>query len=223
MAEGLGVTDRTVRAYVEELEQANFFTITKRCGIGEYAHNVYHLDYLSEDYFVIEPEFITDKNIAPHLKGLLLLMKTYCVKGTNYLQFSSKEALAKLLHIGKNTLPVYLQELEENGLIRFIDDTLHLPCQYFKLSIIDGIDNRMYETIYQYCLSKDSVPPYKDADTYDIGAITAHFDTPDELFKALETRCSKLPRKVSFAYLTEALLNKRTETRVKPTYEITHD
>lgn len=221
MAEGLGVTDRTVRAYVEELEQANFFTITKRYGIGEYAHNVYHLDYLSEDYFVIEPEFITDKNIALHLKGLLLLMKTYCVKGTNYLQFSSKEALAKLLHIGKNTLPVYLQELEENGLIRFIDDTLHLPCQYFKLSIIDGIDNRMYETVYQYCLSKDSVPPYKDADTYDIGAITAHFDTTDDLLKTLEARCSKLPRKVSFAYLTETLLNKRIGTRVKPTYEIT--
>lgn len=220
MAEELGVTDRAVRNYIEELEQANFFTVTKRYGIGGYAHNVYHLDYLSKDYFVIEPEFVTAKNISPQLKGLLLLMKTHCIKGTNYLQFNSKEELAKLLHVGKNQLSAHLKELEESSLIRFIDDTLHLPCEYFKLSIVDGIDNRMYETIYKYCLSKGSVPPYKDADTYDIGAFITHFDTSDELFKALETRCPKLPRKVSFAYLTEALLNKRTETKVKPTYEI---
>ncbi len=200
---------------MEELEQANFFTITKRCGIGGYAHNVYHLDYLSKDYFVIEPEFITDKNISPQLKGLLLLIKTHCIKGTNYLQFSSKEELSKLLHVGRNQLSVHLKELEKNGLIRFIDDTLHLPCEYFKLSIVDEIYNRMYETIYNYCLSKGCVPPYKDADTYDIGAILTHFDTPDELLKALDARCSKLPRKVSFAYLTETLLNKRTKTEVK--------
>ena len=215
------MTDRTIRAYVEELEQANFLTVTKRYGIGEYAHNVYHLDYLSKDYFVIEPKFITEKSISPHLKGLLLLIKTHCIKGTNYLRFSSKEELSKLLHVGKNQLSAYLKELESKGLIRYIADTLHLPCEYFKLSITDGLYQKTYEIIYQYCLSKDCVPPFKDADTNDLGAIIGHYVDEHDILKALEARCPKLPRKVSFAYLTEALLNKRIETEVKPTFTIT--
>ena len=221
LAEELNVTERSIRNYIDDLEKTGFFTITKKHGTGEYAHNVYKLQYLSNEYFAIEPEFITNQSIAPQLKGLLLLMKTHCIKGTNYLQYSSNEQLAKLLNIGKNQLPIYLKELEANGLIRFIDNTLHLPCEFFKLSITDGIPQKIYETIYHYCLNNDCIPPYKDSDTHDLGAIVAHYPDEDSLLKALEKRCPKLPKKVSFAYLTQALLNKRIETKVKPTYTIT--
>lgn len=221
LAEELNVTERSIRNYIDELEKTGFFTITKKHGTGEYAHNVYKLQYLSNEYFAIEPEFITNPTITPLLKGLLLLMKTHCIKGTNYLQYSSNEQLAKLLNIGKNQLPIYLKELESKGLIRYIDDTLHLPCEYFKLSLTDGVHKKAYEIIYQYCLSKDCVPPFKDVDTNDLGTIIAHYPEPDNLLNALKKRCPKLPRKVSFAYLTEALLNKRIETKVKPTYTIT--
>ena len=220
LSEELGVNERTIRNYIANLEDANLFTITKRSGTGEYAHNVYKFDYLSE-YFAIEPEFITNREVDPKLKGLMLLIKTHCVKGTNYLQFNSQEQLSKLLHIGKNQISTYLKELESKGMIRYIADTLHLPCKYFKLSPTDGFRQKAYEIIYQYCLSKDSVPPFKDADTYDLGAMIAHYPEPDDLLQALRARCPKLPQKVSFAYLTEALLNKRIETTVKPTYEFT--
>lgn len=218
LSEELGVNERTIRNYIANLEDANLFTITKRSGTGEYAHNVYKFDYLSE-YFAIEPEFITNREVDPKLKGLMLLIKTHCAKGTNYLQFNSQEQLSKLLHIGKNQISTYLKELESKGMIRYIADTLHLPCKYFKLSITEGIYQKTYEIIYQYCLSKDCVPPFKDVDTNDLGAIIAHYPEPDDLLQALRTRCSKLPQNVSFAYLTEALLNKRIETKVKPKYE----
>ena len=221
LAAELGVTERSIRNYIATLEEADLFTITKKYGTGEYAHNVYKFDKLNNEYFAIEPEFITNREIDPKLKGLMMLMKTHCIKGTNYLQFNSKEELSELLHIGKNTLPKYLQELEESGLIRYIADTLHLPCEYFKLSLTDGFRAKAYEIIYLYCLSIDCVPPFKDVDTNDLGAIIAHYPEPDDLLQALRARCPKLPQKVSFAYLTEALLNKRTETKVKSTFTIT--
>jgi len=91
LTELVGVNDRSIRNYIDTLE--NFGLIintTKKHGYGEYAHNVYHFDYLSKEYFAINPSLITEQSISPKLKGLLMLIKSNCVKGTNYLEFNSK-------------------------------------------------------------------------------------------------------------------------------------
>ena len=143
-----------------------------------------------------------------------MLIKSYCIKGTNNLPFNSKKHLAEeLLHIGKNQLSTYLKELEAKKFIRIIDKTLILPKKFFKLFIDDYIENLLYETIYDYCLSQNVVPPFKDIDTNDIGMIAAHYTTPNELLSALKKRCPKLPKIVSMTYFTEMLRNKRAETK----------
>ena len=43
LAEELNVTERSIRNYIDELEKTGFFTITKKHGTGEYAHNVYKM------------------------------------------------------------------------------------------------------------------------------------------------------------------------------------
>lgn len=91
LTELVGVNDRSIRNYIDTLE--NFGLImntTKKHGYGEYAHNVYHFDYLSKEYFIMNPDLITEQTVSPKLKGLLMLIKSNCVKGTNYLQFNSK-------------------------------------------------------------------------------------------------------------------------------------
>ena len=91
LAELVGVDERTIRNYIDTLEKSGLILdITKQHGYGEYAHNVYQLEYLKSEYFIMNPELIHEESISPKLKGLLMLIKANCIKGTNYLQFNSK-------------------------------------------------------------------------------------------------------------------------------------
>ena len=91
LAELAGVNERTIYNHIVTLEKSGLILdITKKHGTGEYAHNVYQLDYLKEEYFIMNPNLITEESISTKLKGLLMLIKSNCIKGTNYLQFNSK-------------------------------------------------------------------------------------------------------------------------------------
>ena len=128
--------------------------------------------------------------------------------------------MSEILHIGKNTLPKYLDELEAKGFIGYIGKSLHVPRDLFYLSRKDDIYNKLYETIYDYCLSQNVKPPYKDKDTYDIGVLIEKFATPDELLHKLKERCPQLPQNVSMAYFTKTLTSKRAITREPQKLEI---
>ena len=91
LAELAGVNERTIYNHIVTLEKSGLILdITKKHGTGEYAHNVYQLDYLKEEYFIMNPNLITEESISTKLKGLLMLIKSNCIKGPNYLQFNSK-------------------------------------------------------------------------------------------------------------------------------------
>jgi len=167
----------------------------------------------------MNPELITEPSISAKLKGLLMLIKSHCIKGTNYLWFNSKQHLSEILHIGKNTLPTYLKELESKGFIRYIGNSLHLSNEYFYLFTSNDISNLIYQAIYDYCLILDVVPPYKDTDTNDIGLIATEFPEPDLLLSILKERCPKLPLKPSMNYFTKTLRNKRAVTQEPTQHE----
>ena len=114
-----------------------------------------------------------------------------------------------------------MDELEAKGFISYIGDALILPKEYFYLYIKKNLYNQFYEAIYDYCLSQNVKPPYKDKDTYDIGVLIEKFATPDELLHKLKERCPKLPQNVSMAYFTKTLTNKRAITREPQKLEIT--
>lgn len=91
LTELVGVHERTIRNYIDTLEKSGLILdTTKKHGYGEYTHNIYQLEYLNKEYFIMNPSLITEQDISPKLKGLLMLIKANCVKGTNYLEFKSK-------------------------------------------------------------------------------------------------------------------------------------
>lgn len=111
LAELIGVNVRTIYNHVDILEKSGLILdITKQHGTGEYSHNVYQFDYLKDEYFIMNPDLIHEESISAKLKGLLMLIKANCIKGTNYLQFNSKQHLSEILHIGKDSLPKYLDD-----------------------------------------------------------------------------------------------------------------
>ena len=91
LAELVSVDERSIRNYIDTLEKFGLIIYTtKKHETGEYAHNVYQFDYLEEEYFIMNPDLIIEESISAKLKGLLMLIKSNCIKGTNYLQFNSK-------------------------------------------------------------------------------------------------------------------------------------
>ena len=91
LAELIGVNVRTIYNHVDILEKSGLILdITQQHGTGEYSHNVYQFDYLKDEYFIMNPDLIHEESISAKLKGLLMLIKANCIKGTNYLQFNSK-------------------------------------------------------------------------------------------------------------------------------------
>ena len=91
LAELIGVNVRTIYNHVDILEKSGLILdITKQHGTGEYSHNVYQFDYLKDEYFIMNPDLIHEESISAKLKGLLMLIKANCFKGTNYLEFKSK-------------------------------------------------------------------------------------------------------------------------------------
>lgn len=91
LAELIGVNVRTIYNHLDILAKSGLILdITKQHGTGEYSHNVYQFDYLKDEYFIMNPDLIHEESISAKLKGLLMLIKSNCIKGTNYLQFNSK-------------------------------------------------------------------------------------------------------------------------------------
>jgi DNA-binding transcriptional ArsR family regulator len=91
LAELIGVNVRTIYNHVDILEKSGLILdITKQHGTGEYSHNVYQFDYLKDEYFIMNPDLIHEESISAKLKGLLMLIKANCIKGTNYLHFNSQ-------------------------------------------------------------------------------------------------------------------------------------
>lgn len=218
--------ERTINNYIASLKDSGLFkVIGKKKGGSDHRYNVYQFDYLTDDYFILLPQFLCDKNISPKLKGLLLFIKANCWNGTNYLTFTGRTTdLPTKLGVGKNQLKGYLEELESKGYIRFIGKSLHITNENFPLFINDDMDNVTYKIIYDYCLSKNTIPPIKDVDnrgkdkylSWIVGEYQNECDSSDKeqrpygrLINALKTRCPNLPEAVTLNYFCQVLCNKK--------------
>lgn len=218
--------ERTINNYIASLKMSGLLNvIDKKKGEADHRYNVYQFDYLTDDYFILLPQFLYDNNISPKLKGLLLFIKANCWKGTNYLLFNGRTTdLPAKLGVGKNQLKDYLEELEEKGYIRFIGKSLHIINENFLLFWEHDMDNDTYQIIYDYCLSKNIIPPIKNVDKkgkdkslrWIVGEYQNECDPSDKkqrpygrLIKALQTRCSNLPENVTLQYFCQVLCNKK--------------
>ena len=218
--------ERTINNYIASLKDSGLLkVIGKKKGGSDHRYNVYQFDYLTDDFFILLPQFLCDKNISPKLKGLLLFIKANCWNGTNYLTFNGRTTdLPTKLGVGKNQLKGYLEELESKGYIRFIGKSLHITNENFPLFINDDMDNVTYKIIYDYCISKNTIPPIKDVDnrgrdkslSWIVGEYQNECDPSDKeqrpygrLINALQKRCVNPPETVTLNYFCQVLCKKK--------------
>ena len=215
-----GLSESSIKRYLDKLDENRLITIDHKKGSGEYPYNVFHFPELKEgEYSVIYPDILFDSTLSPKLRGLLLLIKLNCIAGTNHLTYGTKEKLAEILHIGKNQLTQYLNELASKGYVRLIDKTLIITNDSFPLYLTENVSNTLYKTIYDYCLSKDTVPPYKQVDEHgedkNLTMIAAQYPDEESLRGALNKRCPTLPKNVTLAYFCQALRGMKPNQETK--------
>ena len=215
-----GLSESSVKRYIDKLYENGLISIDHKKGSGEYPYNVYQFAKLNEgEYSVIYPDILFDTTLSPKLRGLLLLIKLNCIAGTNHLTYGTKEKLAEILQVGKNQLTQYLNELISKGYIRLIDKTLIITNDSFPLYLTENVSNTLYKTIYDYCLSKDIAPPYKQVDEHgydeNLTMIAAQYPDEESLREALNKRCPTLPKNVTLAYFCQALRGMKPNQETK--------
>lgn len=210
-------TERTIFNYIDRLEGVGLFRlISKEKGDGDHRYNVYEFPFIKDNCMILNPDIIKDGNLLAEQKGLLLFIKANCIDGTNHFQFKSKEELAKKIGVGKNSVSSITMELEKKDCIRILNRTLVLTSGYFPLYLNENPENRIYDTIYNYCLYKGVVPPMKDIDSKCLFYLkTKYIDGNTGLKEDLISKCKSLPSDVSLNYFCKALLNKMPEKRPK--------
>ena len=216
IADIVNMSERTVNSYVSELKNVGLLNeLERKQGKSKYPYNSYQLEELTKDYFIILPPILKDNNISSKLKGLLLFIKANCLKGTNYLHYNGETTdLASTFKVGKNQIKGYLEELNSKGYIRFIGKSIHIINENFPLFYINDMDNMTYQTIYDYCLEHDSIPPLKNVDSKGkdkalrliVGKFTNDYES---LRNVLEERCQKLPEHPSLEYFCQVLVNRK--------------
>ena len=206
----LGVSDFTIKKYVNDLKPY-LSTITKTKTTGAFPYNVYHFTYLKNDYSWCSPELISDTELTPEQKGILLKIKMECVKGTNFIKFNTKPELIKIIGISVNLINKKLKPLLDKGYISYVGNSLQLSQRYFPLSLKDTeITNYVYKVIYDFCLWQKVCPPLRD--TQALSYIAGKYpELDDELVKVLQERCAKLPREVSLDYFVYVLNRKHVQ------------
>ena len=202
--------ERSVRRHIDNLKPY-FDGVTLHKGNGTYPYNVYQFSRLDKDYSIVLPELIDDTELTPEEKGILIKIKLQCCKGTNYIRYSSKADLVKILGIGKNQITKKFKQLEEKGHICYIGNSLQLSTKYFPLSLVkgdsvDAVKNFLYETIYKYCIVNKTIPPLRDNKA--LNYLIAKFPNIDDSFaEILAKKCQTLPADISLDYFVKALTN----------------
>lgn len=210
LAAKVNVCETTMKGYIKELKPF-FDSVAKTRGAKEQCYNIYHFTYLSKDYSIVNSELISDPELTPEQKGILLKIKLMCEKGTNFIKFNTKPELIKTIGISVNLINKKLKPLLDKGYISYVGNSLQLSQRYFPLSLKDTeITNYVYKVIYDFCLWQKVCPPLRD--TQALSYIAGKYpELDDELVKVLQERCAKLPREVSLDYFVYVLNRKHIQ------------
>lgn len=219
-----GVSTTTINNYIDRLRQEGYIENTIKVPVKEgYYYNKYKMPYLKE-YGIIKPDLLESDLIEAVDKGLLILIKLNCQYGTNVLEYTSINSLAKQLKVSRNTLKDTLQKLCDKGFLGLHNGWLNLSQKYFPLYVKPKDINIAYKGIYDYCIINDCIPPYKDYNDksgtdsmlkmiFDCCQGYKGLEGYEAVLAKLKDRCKNLPYKINFAYLKKALLNVDTQPK----------
>lgn len=194
---------------------------------GNFSHFVYKLQKYTENYFLINADFLNE-DIPPKIKSFLLLLKSICFNGTNYYRckgskFSNKE-LYTTLHFDKDVFKGYFSYCKEHNLVKMIDNGFMIMNKCLMMDFLYIPDkNDVYKVIYANialtCIKHNCYFPIKknakDGKDSRLSKLVAKYSaTPDKITEDMNERIKNYPTSISFDYLTKVLLNEKIDNEV---------
>lgn len=148
----------------------------------------YHFHETYQNFFYINNNLFkmdSYNNIPPQyvnqVRGFLLLLKAYCLNGTNcyFFQRKSKNGinyaeLSRAFNMDRDTIEKYMILALNGGLIRKIDNGLEImDSNIFPYYSNKKYYNEYYKMLCKWCNQKGIVPPYKNNSCLSI--LSAHY------------------------------------------------
>lgn len=127
--------------------------------------NLYYFKEPTTFYFLY-PTFIYRTDLSNEIKGFLIRLACLCVPGTGKIYTTdcrkgkaSTASISKDLKMSRAKTKNLLEECERLNLIKSIPRGYIILEDSFRLNHGTTDEDRVYNTIYNYCLSKNAVPP----------------------------------------------------------------
>ena len=175
IAHHLNIPLPTVKNIVPTLfDNRSLFTYVEHNDINGKTYLTYHFHSSYENFFYIDNSFFKDENYSiieqkyrNQVKGLLLLIKTICINGTNryYFQRNSKSGinyaeLSRLLNIDRDTLEKYMKLAIDSGLITIIKGGISITDpNIYPYYLGSDYSTEYYNMICRWCLHNKISPP----------------------------------------------------------------
>lgn len=204
---------------------------------GKKERNIYTFHEETNFFYIDNTFFENTTKENNKVKGFLLLLKCFCVNGTNkYLCKNCRKGkyncneLANLLGLDTKTIKKYIKLAVGLNWLQYIDNGLLITNPFIKADRIkkDDAMTFLYDTIYNFCISKGCIPPKREEsplmqiygrfpftkDEYD-NYINNGFECNSYLPNVLQERLKNMPKQVNWQYLITALLNNKDAMRKK--------
>lgn len=150
--------------------------------ITYYFHESYsNFFYINNNLFKMDNYSKTPTQYVNQVKGLLLLLKTHCLNGTNCYFFQRKgknginyAELSRLFRMDRDTIEKYLSIALDGGLVRRIPNGIEImDSNIFPYYNNKNYYDEYYKMLCKWCNQKGIVPPYKDGSC--LSVLAAHY------------------------------------------------
>jgi len=218
ISSNLKIPERTLSEIINRLDKYKSLLTIERKPIKEYVEkgqyfiskNIYNFNINPTHFYFLDNSFFSQE-LPNEIKGFLLKLKSICKNDTNK-YISSKPVkkainytlLAKELKTDVKTLKRLLSECVTLEQIKAIDNGLLITNKCFLLNVGSSKENEIYNTIYDFCISKGTTPPERNKTL--IKLIKLHLCFTDKSLSALlNVKCKTLPDKTTLDYFLKAL------------------
>ena len=245
MQEELNLSESTVEGYIGKLKEYKSILsiktlnpnneedkkeIDKALGVpyegDKRKKNLYYFHEPQRFYF-LNPQFIYRTDIENEIKGFLIRLACLCDIGTTkiYTPICRKEkanikSIAEELKMCREKVKSLLSRCENLGLIRAIPRGYIILEDSFLLNLNGTLEDRVYNSIYKYCLEKEVVPPNR----YEFSSKGNPMECDGllmcapyifdrwNIYNAKAVRCKEYPPLMFEAYINAILLPMRFPT-----------
>jgi len=208
LSEKTGIPLRTIGRSIKRLKDAKYLEVHTRITDGCKKRNSYHFKIEYQNFALIDNGFF-HKDYTPTIAGFMLLLRAICLNNTDKI-FWPIIRIAEAIGIGRNTVSRLLNECQELGIIKEIQNGYEITdtCLSHK-TINNEVKTPVYKVICDFCESKGVASPIWNKDAVSVISTKYSLDLPSDsefsLIGQLEKRCRRLPKEVTLPYFVTAL------------------